>query len=385
MNILSRDIKASLVYDGGPGVLIPTEMGEPKLDQMQGTDAENLAELCGRICYDSLGVGRSSKAYHEHIAQVKHLSVYEHFNPTIEFPYRVISAHSRDSGSSLHSFASVFLNRPGIYVQCVPNGSLEVTFNFRSIIEWYAIQSPFMGNLSSVIREAIALHCKKIAPMIEFPNPFVNLFDVNKSEVLSMFEGTRLLSEKQDGIYLFAEQAWVSLYLSGSRGFSHEQVRHGDWTAISQRSTRYCDESGTPLVPHPLISKALEDPVLRSCCTNEEIENVLSLWQRADDATRRAYTKLSSLLTSYGEAIGADHQTARKQARGAARGIMPNAMKTEMIFSASCAQWLRMIEQRFSPSADGEISHLYGTSQHGSVISSLKSSRFSRFFEHLAT
>jgi hypothetical protein len=53
-------IKAALVWDGGSNVVIPQEMGVPRADQMQGTTMERLAELAGRVCYDSLGSGRPS-------------------------------------------------------------------------------------------------------------------------------------------------------------------------------------------------------------------------------------------------------------------------------------------------------------------------------------
>lgn len=49
-----------------------------RVDQLNGTNAENLIEFAGRTCYDSLGKGRSSEDYHEHILDVGHGSVLEH-------------------------------------------------------------------------------------------------------------------------------------------------------------------------------------------------------------------------------------------------------------------------------------------------------------------
>lgn len=76
---------ARLVYDGGDEVRIPPEMGMPRADQMQGTALERLCELAGRVCYDSLGKGRSSADYHSHIAEVGHTSVHEHAVITARF------------------------------------------------------------------------------------------------------------------------------------------------------------------------------------------------------------------------------------------------------------------------------------------------------------
>lgn len=46
--------------------------------QGQGSDAEVLSEIAGRVCYDSWGQGRSSEDYHKHIIEVGHGSVLAH-------------------------------------------------------------------------------------------------------------------------------------------------------------------------------------------------------------------------------------------------------------------------------------------------------------------
>ena len=57
---------------------VPAELGKPRSDQDQGTDAERLIEAAGRVCYDSYGKGRNSEQYHEHLEEVGHGSVTEH-------------------------------------------------------------------------------------------------------------------------------------------------------------------------------------------------------------------------------------------------------------------------------------------------------------------
>ena len=52
-------IGAELVWDGTHEIHIPERMGKPLEGQMEGTPAELLTELSGRICYDSLGSKRS--------------------------------------------------------------------------------------------------------------------------------------------------------------------------------------------------------------------------------------------------------------------------------------------------------------------------------------
>lgn len=51
--------------------------------QGEGTDAEKLVEFAGRLCYDSFGKGRPSKAFHDNLYESGHGSVYEH--PTFSF------------------------------------------------------------------------------------------------------------------------------------------------------------------------------------------------------------------------------------------------------------------------------------------------------------
>jgi thymidylate synthase ThyX len=143
-------------------------------------------------------------------------------------------------------------------------------------------------------------------------------------------------------------ERFISFYLSGSRGFSHEQVRHR--FGISQRSTRYCDESASPWVMHPLMEKYLE----------ETKDQELSFGGVTVMSTAKSYydsvvAKLQPWLMSK----GVDKLTARKQARGTARGFLGNALKTEMIFTASVNDWKIICGQRANDAADAEIRMMY--------------------------
>src|SRR4051794_34446430 len=93
-------IRAQLVFDGYK-LTVPECMGVAKENQLQGTVWECLGELACRICYDSLGKGRSSRDLHNHIMEVKNLSVYEHIVFTVKIP-------GFDNYQSL-------MNRKGVY------------------------------------------------------------------------------------------------------------------------------------------------------------------------------------------------------------------------------------------------------------------------------
>jgi thymidylate synthase ThyX len=75
---------------------------------------------------------------------------------------------------------------------------------------------------------------------------------------------------------------------------------------------------------------------------------------------------------------GVDAMTARKQARGAARGYLGNALYTDMVFSASVAQWRRMLRLRCCDPADAEIRVLAAAALPG-LKASRHGDRFASF------
>jgi thymidylate synthase ThyX len=352
-------MKARLVYDGAdePPV-IPPEMGAPKDDQLKGTPREQTAELCGRICYDSLGAGRASPAYHEHIHQVKHYSVYEHTPITVEFTLA--------DEAALLDYAVACLNRPGVFVRILPGAVIRITINHRAVIEWgKTVNGSFNVNTQkaeSAIGNTLRRLSHEVAPMIvtDTDGPIVAARRVEPSH---------------------AHEKWVTLYMGGSRGFSHEQVRHGDHTAISQRSTRYVDESGSSWVYHPLVEAFLAEGTAASDELRETLGATVDQAKGAYDLTVKMLQPWVMAKMPGDENAPGRKTAARKQARGAARGFLGNALFTEMMFSASVQQWKWMLYMRASQFADAEIREVFAR-QQVSVISALKESRFADEFDN---
>ncbi len=200
-------------------LVIPERAGIPREDQMQGPDGQRLTELAGRICYDSLGKGRNSTEYAQHILESGHGSVLEHAQYSL------------------------------------------------------------------------------------------------------------LISEV-------------------SRGFSHELVRHRVGVAISQRSTRFVDESESEWIDHPLVVKYLQEN--KDSLLKDHIQEI------KEDA-RLVYKECVELLEPWLISCGVEKLTARKQARGAARGYLGNALSTELVWSANIRALLHVIGLRGSVHADAEI------------------------------
>jgi thymidylate synthase ThyX len=346
---------AKLVYDGGGPLSVPSEMGFPRSDQLQGTVLEQLCELAGRVCYDSLGSGRPSfdivtvdreshpvgktEGYHTHIRATNNGSVWEHAVITITiWPTDLELAYAE------------LLNRPGVYTvnNMLPGDRprLIISANLRAIYEW---EDLLIGN---VLRR----YGHRLAPHI-----IANTVDDKESMQCSSID----VHHSQ-----FDELQWVTLFMSGSRGFSHEQVRHKWRTAVSQRSTRYCDESESEWINHPLLTRLLMGLPNNACA------NWTGILNRHTSSARDLYKSLAGVLQELAIENGVGKTTARKQARGAARGYLGNALQTEMLFSASVAQWKRMLLQRLNPAADAEIRQIYCD-----VLKCLQLSRYSRKFE----
>lgn len=143
------------------------------------------------------------------------------------------------------------------------------------------------------------------------------------------------------------EHAQYTFFISGvSRGLSHELVRHRIGVAISQRSTRYVDETETPWIMHPLVRELLPNEFLNARIRTQIIQ------------MQQLYFDVVELLQTRLKERGVDSLTARKQARGAARGFLGNALMTELTWSANVRALRNMLEQRAHPAADAEIREL---------------------------
>lgn len=292
-----------------PRLRIPDAMGVRNPDQGIGTDLERLAEIAGRVCYDSFGKGRNSEDYHKHILEVGHLSVLEHCVFTIELPWRWNS----NDFELLMEIQGV----PGIHIEFTED-TTRVTVNLRTVLDWGRHTNRPLDYGPSHLYQVLYVAASGVAPQIVPNTP-----DIQEARDLKLCHDYKIVSP------LSEDEKWVTLWLRGSRGFSHELVRHGDFTAISQRSTRYVDESKSDMCWHPLL------------------KSQVGLLSNVSEAAGLIYESVVEELMAQG------HD--RKAARGAARGVLPNALETQLIFSASIKQWRHIFSMRCSKYADGEI------------------------------
>lgn len=132
---------------------------------------------------------------------------------------------------------------------------------------------------------------------------------------------------------LFAHAA-ASFYVTGvSRSLTHELVRHR-FLVFSQRSQRFVDESDCDFVCPPLLD-------------NPEHADLREVLYREVLLARRAYGQLAEALIERG--------VSRKQAREAARAVLPEATETRLTVSGNLRAWRDFIKLRTGEGADAEI------------------------------
>src|SRR6476469_1998699 len=138
------------------------------------------------------------------------------------------------------------------------------------------------------------------------------------------------------------EHGTVTMYLTGvSRSLTHELIRHRHFS-FSQLSQRYVPERDAAFVEPAVIA---EDPELH--------ERFLV----AADAAVAAYGELlEGLEKRFADVPNATLR--RKQARQAARAVLPNATETRIVVTGNYRAWRHFIAMRASEHADVEIRRL---------------------------
>lgn len=135
------------------------------------------------------------------------------------------------------------------------------------------------------------------------------------------------------------EHGTATFYFSGvSRSFTHELIRHRHFS-YSQLSQRYVPERDAAMVEPDVIA---EDPELHK------------KFVEAAEAAVRAYNELlEGLEAKFSDVANATLR--RKQARQAARAILPNATETRIVVTGNYRAWRHFIAMRATEHADVEI------------------------------
>jgi thymidylate synthase (FAD) len=137
------------------------------------------------------------------------------------------------------------------------------------------------------------------------------------------------------------EHASVSFYITGvSRSLTHELIRHRHFS-YSQLSQRYVPGMGSDVEPTIIA----EDPELHE------------VYERAMEEATLAYGKLVAGLERKLADLPAGTGK-KKQARQAARAVLPNATETKIVVTGNYRAWRHFIAVRATEAADVEIREL---------------------------
>ena len=138
------------------------------------------------------------------------------------------------------------------------------------------------------------------------------------------------------------EHGSVTFYFTGvSRSFTHELIRHRHFS-YSQLSQRYVPERDAAVVEPAVIA---EDAELHK------------RFVEATEASVRAYNELLEGLEQRFADV-ANPTLRRKQARQAARAVLPNATETRIVVSGNYRAWRHFVAMRATEHADVEIREL---------------------------
>lgn len=141
----------------------------------------------------------------------------------------------------------------------------------------------------------------------------------------------------KQGHYSVLEHSSVTFYVEGvSRSLTHELVRHRH-LSFSELSQRYVNMEDASMVTPPALRLSEEE--VGSLAEFEDMDVIGEI--------REAYEGLVKELVDKGHP--------RKQAREAARAVMPNATETKIVVTGNLRAWRDMLGKRYHVAADAEI------------------------------
>ena len=141
----------------------------------------------------------------------------------------------------------------------------------------------------------------------------------------------------EQGHFSILEHASATFYLTGvSRALLAEITRHRH-LSFSVLSQRFVDESEANIVIPPAARGS---------------EKLMWEFENAAAGARHSYRELVEALLDSG--------LARKQAREAARAVLPNMVETRIVVTGNLRAWHEVIERRTAPDADAEFQQVAG-------------------------
>ena len=283
----------------------------PYFEILDDLDQQSLAvriEACGRICYKSEDKisPESAEPFIRNIIKHGHNSVTEMAVLTLRIQY-----DTESFASQLFQLVPKFL-----HIDKVEKKELLVTGSVRAFRELY------QSNPSVKMVKAIAAYLAQHHPL--FYEDLLPGRGLIKQEGI-MVEKVPLETVEGFPADLLAKHRHVAVLFVVNRAVTHEIVRHRPVSYL-QESQRYCRYSQDKFGNEVTFIK----PMFFKKGSNE-----YRLWEQAMEETESIYLKLLETSTPQ-----------------AARTVLPNSCKTELITFANLLEWLHIFKLRTSKGAE---------------------------------
>lgn len=282
----------------------------PSYEILAHLDQQSLAvriEYCGRICYKSEDriTQESALPFVEKMAEHGHNSVLEMGVVTLE-----VCAEER-------AIADLFVRQPK-YLHISREGNcLLITGSIRAFREMLLFQSD-----CEIVQAVCALLNDR------HPYFFRNILPARGLSAVSGIAVRKVPLEEVEGLAEssnVAKHRHIAVKFIVNRAVTHEIVRHRIASYL-QESQRYCRYSDDKFGNEVTFIKPM---------FWQEGSEEYALWQQAMEASERHYLRLLETSTAQ-----------------AARTVLPNSCKTEIIVYANLEQWQHIFKLRCSKAAE---------------------------------
>lgn len=280
------------------------------LDEFDHIGLAEHIERCGRICYKSEERIDADSA----LPFVRKMLQHQH-NSVLEMAVLTLQAECQDKGLINSFFACLprflHIDRPG------PT-SLLITGSIRAFRELW-LQCPHELLVQALFEFLLARHpvffedLPKDSPSVPGTDVHISVRKMPLAEVDTLPPSLR------------ARHRFLAVRFIVNRAVTHELVRHRPCSFL-QESQRYCRYSSDRF--------GNEVSFIRPIFFKENSPE-FNLWQQSMEECERAYLQLL--------------ETTSPQA---ARSVLPNSCKTEIIAYANFVQWQHILALRCSPAAD---------------------------------
>lgn len=281
------------------------EPGFTILDELDQQSLPVRIEFCGRICYKSENRIDSDSAipFVRKMVENGHNSVLEMGVVTL-----VVTCSTPDPILTLFSLQPKFLQ-----INRLDDHRLLVTGSIRTYREM------LLFHPEDVIAQAIALFLSH-----QHPYFFDNVPTAKEQESVAI-DKMDLKTVEQLAAPLFVKHRYLAVKFIVNRAVTHELVRHRPCTFL-QESQRYCRYSADKFGNEVTFIK----PIFFA-----EQSEEFAVWKQSMEAMEAQYLRLL--------------QTSTPQA---ARTVLPNSCKTEIIVYTNLLEWRHILSLRTSPAAE---------------------------------